>query len=312
MRQSELRQVWISEFIGPIRKVKDKEALHYARAFYRHLFKKTILTRIIKPAQSLLAAKQEMLQEKPNCITPLLYRLYGDPKYIIKRKSLNWIEWIKHWHNSLIVLICILVITGIITSKNAIEEYGIQFLPGFTSLVLSDYIKKSVALHGELEWSRLIRKYKNDNIIVEEKSAEHITKHFASYKSKYMIFPEISDSLKFTDDLKNNYYYYREPNTTNVFLLRYDQSINKKFIKYLTLVGNLDCHCYFLGQVTDAFQKETDEINKTQHFNLPDTIHVVIMDIVAVWAKGRALVYIDNDTPVLVGESIIEKKKNKL
>jgi hypothetical protein len=63
----------VSQVIAPIKRINDREALAFARSFYGCLFKG------ISPAESLCSAKQGMQKSNPDSVTPLLYRLYGDP-----------------------------------------------------------------------------------------------------------------------------------------------------------------------------------------------------------------------------------------
>ncbi|MGA1840206.1 MAG: extracellular solute-binding protein [bacterium] len=72
----------ISQVIAPIKRIKDREALTFARSFYGCLFKG------MPPAESLCLAKQGMQKDHPDSITPLLYRLYGDPCFSLKHMDL--------------------------------------------------------------------------------------------------------------------------------------------------------------------------------------------------------------------------------
>jgi len=63
----------VSQVIAPIKRINDRDALAFARSFYGCLFKG------MPPAESLCFAKQEMQKCHPDSVTPLLYRLYGDP-----------------------------------------------------------------------------------------------------------------------------------------------------------------------------------------------------------------------------------------
>lgn len=68
----------ISQVIGPVKKVNDIDALNFAKTFYGFLFKG------MNPSESLLATKQQNMKEGFSNVTPLLYRLYGDPCFSIK------------------------------------------------------------------------------------------------------------------------------------------------------------------------------------------------------------------------------------
>lgn len=63
----------VAQFLGPIHVVDDIEASRFAESFYGYLF------RGMTGAQAMLAARQRMRSETPGSITPLLYRLFGDP-----------------------------------------------------------------------------------------------------------------------------------------------------------------------------------------------------------------------------------------
>jgi len=72
----------VSQVIAPIKWVNDREALEFARSFYKYLFKR------VTPAESLRAAKQERQKSNPDSVTPLFYRLYGDPRFDPKAGNL--------------------------------------------------------------------------------------------------------------------------------------------------------------------------------------------------------------------------------
>lgn len=66
--------------IGSIDKINDADALKFSQHFYKDLLNNYNLIHGVKPAKSLLNARKSMLSHKPDSITPLLYRFYGDPK----------------------------------------------------------------------------------------------------------------------------------------------------------------------------------------------------------------------------------------
>jgi hypothetical protein len=63
----------VRQVVGPIKRVNDTAAKIFAEKFYNALFKG------LNPAESLLKVKKEYITENDPDITPLLYRLYGDP-----------------------------------------------------------------------------------------------------------------------------------------------------------------------------------------------------------------------------------------
>jgi ribose transport system substrate-binding protein len=69
--------------IGPLRIINDKDALQFALCFYQELLKKHFFSPMANPSHALLVAKQTMLKHNPQAITPLLYRLFGDPNHEI-------------------------------------------------------------------------------------------------------------------------------------------------------------------------------------------------------------------------------------
>ncbi|MGA1867212.1 MAG: extracellular solute-binding protein [bacterium] len=68
----------ISQVIAPFKKVNDGEALKFAKYFYNNLFDGN------PPSSSLLHAKKKVFEENPDSVTPLLYRLSGDPRFGVK------------------------------------------------------------------------------------------------------------------------------------------------------------------------------------------------------------------------------------
>ncbi len=74
-------QAGVSQVIGPIKKVNDEDALAFAKTFYELLFKG------MNPSEALFGAKQKSVKNTNGSITPLLYRLFGDPCFSYFKKQ---------------------------------------------------------------------------------------------------------------------------------------------------------------------------------------------------------------------------------
>ena len=74
----------VAQVIGPAVQINDREAGAFAERFYGFLFKGG------NAGEALLMARRKLAEDN-SAVTPLLYRLYGDPCFAIgyKKKSAN-------------------------------------------------------------------------------------------------------------------------------------------------------------------------------------------------------------------------------
>jgi hypothetical protein len=102
-----------SQVVAPIRRVNDREALEFAKSFYKYLFTG------ITPAESSRAAKHEIQKRNPDSITHLLYRLFGDPRFNPKgggppieepKNGANCFRKLYKWTSIIIVIFILLFI----------------------------------------------------------------------------------------------------------------------------------------------------------------------------------------------------------
>ncbi len=302
----------IPQFIGPIDRVNDSEASAYAFSFYQHLFKKRFLLKRILPAQILLGTRRKMLKQNPHLVTPLFYRLFGDPCHAAYITIPRWQIWIKHRYNALLLILIGIILTGSVFFRHQIRNCVTALLPKIVKYALPGYLERTIAARSEEFWQERIAAYTRQDLYIDHANAALLTKNRSAVKGKYLIFPELQFARSFTDKRDNEYYYYHVPHSLNVFVIKYKKDINEKPVRYTTVVGNVsDVQCQFLGKITDAFITEhgTDtEIGAVIGNVSAGESHVIMMDITCVRLIGKAVVYIDRDGAHLIGEELITEK----
>lgn len=302
----------IPQFIGPIQKVNDNEACEFAIYFYRQLFKKRYLFKRIRPAKLLHNARKEMTKHKPSCTTPLFYRLYGDPCYSLRRRLPDWRYWLGHVHNLTMTCISAICIIALLLLWKNFHHDLYRLMPQLLQSAIPSSQKNAIAALSERAWDKRIAGYRKNNLFIEKPDVEYLVANVNNSSGKYMIFPQIDFRKTFPDSYNNKYYYYRPPNTLNMFMFRENPSLTDKLMLYSSVIGNLDnAQCTFLGKITGAKiipLEDNDQISQISGNNVRRMARNVFMETDAVYILKKVAVVMENGTCKIVAGDILEKQ----
>jgi len=161
----------------------------------------------------------------------------------------------------------------------------------FITLILNADPAGDIAKAGDDAWNSLVAQYRSESRLIDPVSANAVVNSFTRYEKKAMLFPSVDFTDFFIDPEGNKYYWYGDKNNLNIFIIKYDQSIQDKINALNNAFGNMGGKFEALGMIVDAWDLWGD---------------VVYVEMLAMRVKNRACILIKNDAPVLAGQDIFD------